>query len=226
MRVRFHNLFLRLALWLLQFRERPPRFRKWIELEEHKNKIIQAVADNGDLPKHFFAYLSTALAIPVKYFEHADWELIVKSFYQTLQLTQCQLSLPILQPTDKKHPDEPWTYDQRVWHLYSHMLAKTYGWSLEYIANLTVQDAMPKIQEILLDDQLDKEFQWQTSENSISYDQQGKGKFNPLDRPEWMRKRVILKTAPKERTALPANLIPQGVITYEEFTKTQTPNIQ
>ena len=224
MRVRFHNLFLRLAVWLLSFQDKP-KFRKWITLEEQKNKIIEAVAEGSDFPQKVLDFLSTALGLSTKYFQYASWEILVKSFYEVLSLTRCQISLSILQPTDEKAPDEPWDYDHRVWHQYSHTLAKTYGWSLEYIGNLQVMEALPKIQEISLDEQFQKEFLWMTSRNSVSYDKEGKGKFNPLDRPSWMRKRVVERKLPKDTTPIPAHMIPAGVITYEQI-KTQATLLQ
>lgn len=223
-----HNLLLNIAVWLLKFQKKPT-FGKWIRLEEQKNKIVKAVEESSDeFPHHVLTFLSTALRLPVRSFEQAHWENIVRAFYKCLKLTQCQIELPILQPTQEEQKEDTWTYDHRIWHLYSHMLAKSYGWTLEYISNLTVEEVFPKIQEIITEDQLNKEFLWGMSEHSVSYDSKTQtGHFNPLPRPQWMNRSIKPIPAPKPAN-IPDGLKPLGVgITYEEIiNQTQTSYLQ
>jgi len=227
MQVLCHNLLLNFAIWFLRVRSKP-KFGTWIKLEEQKNQIVKAVGESShEFPKLMFDFLSTALHLPVQLFYYAQWETIVKAFYICLPLTQCQLELPILQPTTEEHKDDIWTYDHRLWHLYSHLLAKNYGWSLEYIAQLPIEEVFPKIQEIITDDQLEKEFLWGMSEKSISYDSKTQtGHFNPLPRPQWMTRSV--KPLPVIKPAvIPDNLRPVGVgLTYEDvLNQIQTPYV-
>lgn len=112
-------------------------------------------------------------------------------------------------PSDEKQKDDDWSYDGRLWHQYSHMLARTYGWTLEYIANMTIVEALAKMQEIIVDEQLDREFYYGLSEMAYSYDQRSKvSKFNPLPRPSWMRPKI------KEikKFTIPASMLPIGVV--------------
>ena len=176
----FHNCILNLLLWWNRGKS-PPRLKKWIELEDRKEKIIKAVEGGNDFPKELFSYLSTALGVSDKWFERADWLLIAKAFYVCVSKSP-KVELPITSPTDEKvGKEESWDYDNRTWHLYSHLLAKSYGWTLEYIAMLPVVETMAKIQEIVVDDQLEKEFQYGLSEMAYRYDKNSKtSKFVPL----------------------------------------------
>jgi len=61
------------------------------------------------------------------------------------------------------------------------MLAKNYGWTLEYVSMLQVEEALAKIQEILVDEQLEHEFFYGLSEVAYSYDSSTKkSKFVPM----------------------------------------------
>ncbi len=188
-----------------------PRLKKWIELETYKEKILKA-AGGGDLPRWILSYLSAAFwGINPKYFEQASWIKLVSAFYLILSQSP-KLELPITTPSDEKQKEEDWSYDGRTWHLYSHMLAKNYGWDLEYISCLHVEEALAKIQEIVVDEQLDREFYYGLSEAAYTYDSHSKvSKFNPLPRPHWMRKRI----QPIKKFLIPANMLPFGVINPE-----------
>lgn len=98
--------------------------------------------------------------------------------------------------------------------MYSHILAKAYGWSLEYIANLPVLEAMAKLQEIMTEEQLEKEFLWSTSQNAFEYDQKTKmSHFKKLPRPYWM----LPKAKPLPKIKMRKDLVPMGnVIKLDE----------
>lgn len=206
MKIFVHNLIL--AILSLGVRwGKSPRLKKWLELETYKDKIVRAT-DGGDLPKVLLKYLSVALGVSEKWFEYADWVKLVSVFYLSLTKSP-KVDLPILSPTDEKSPEEDWNYDGRTWHLYSHMLAKSYGWNLEYISCLRVEEALAKIEEILVAEQLEREFYYGLSEVAYSYDQQTKkSKFVPLPRPHWMRKRI----KPIQKFLIPKDMMPVGVV--------------
>jgi len=64
------------------------------------------------------------------------------------------------------------------------------------------------IQEILTDDQLEKEFAHSLSEVAYEYSSQTKKSHKvPLDRPVWMRPKFIKA---EKKIKIPANLIPIG----------------
>ena len=188
-----------------------PRLKKWVELETYKEKIVEAVDQNHkDFPKYLLLYLSAFLGVPYRFFEYADWVKLVSAFYVCLGHSP-KIQLPITAPTNEPSKDDDWSYDGRIWHLYSHMLAKEYGWTLEYISMLQVEEALAKIQEILVDAQLEKEFYYGISEAAYSYDPATqKSKFVPLTRPSWMRPKVEPEKI--QKILIPASMLPMGVV--------------
>jgi hypothetical protein len=204
-----NNLIIHLLLWWN--RGKQPQFKKWIFLEQQKEKIVQAVENDDNFPSELLSYISTAWGIDRKWFENADWTLLVNTFYVCISKSP-QVELPITTPSGDKQKDDPWDYENRTWHLYSHMLAKSYGWNLEYIARLSVMEALAKVQEIIAEDQLDKEFYYGLSEVAYHYDKGTKqSKFVPLPRPHWMRPKIL----PIKKSIMPASLLPVGVVITE-----------
>jgi hypothetical protein len=220
----FHNLLLNIFMGLLKF-QKQPRFGRWVRLEEQKNKILRAVEESSDeFPNHLFDFLSTALYLPSHYFRRADWTKIVLALYKSLTKLSYKIDLALFEPTkeDKKDDSVSWNYDGRAWHLYAHMIAGKYGWLVEYISNLRLPVVLPLIQEILLEDQLTKEFQWSMSERSSYYDDKAKvSKANPLPRPNWMNKHI--DPAKELRvTQIPVGMMPMGQgLTVEQVIASQ-----
>jgi hypothetical protein len=182
-----------------------------MELETQKNKILKAVEESSDdFPDHLFAYLSTALHLSNKYYRKASWERVVGAFYKTIKLTLCQIELPMLSPTKEKTKEEPWNYPNHSWNSYVHMLASKYGWTIEYISNLKVEYALSCIQEILIDENLEKEYLWMLSERSSYYDNRSKTmKMNPYPRPNWMHKHID-PTKESVKVKIPVGMMPAG----------------
>jgi hypothetical protein len=86
-----------------------------------------------------------------------------------------------------------------------------YGWTLENTENLYFNDAIAYIQEILIDEQLDKEWQWSLSEIAYQYnDALKKSEFKPLPRPSWMV--GMNKIEPPKVERLPVGMMPQGLV--------------
>lgn len=186
----------------------PPRLKKWILLEAQKEKIIKAVGNGNDFPSELFSYLSTAFGGNYRWYEKADWTLIVEAFYLCISKSPV-LELPITLPSNETSKEESWDYPARTWHLYSHLLAKNYGWTLEYISQLQVEEALATIQEIIVDDQLSREFEYGLSEVAYHYDKNTKtSRFVPLPRPHWMRPKI----QPIKKTLIPKGMMPVGNI--------------
>lgn len=159
---------------------------------------------------YLLSYLSASFGINYKWFQYADWVKLISAFYFCISKNP-QVKLPITQPTNENHKDEPWDYPERTWYLYAHMIAESYGWSLEYISQLKVEDALAIIQEILVDEQLEHEFYYGLSEVAYPYNASTKkSDFKPLSRPGWMRPRV--EPDKIQRTQIPRSLMPVGVV--------------
>ena len=178
-------------------------------LESIKEKIVEAVENSSpEFPDRVFDYISTAISIPAKYYSRANWIKIVELFYLCISKSP-SIKLPIVTPTDEKFSKEPWDYANRTWHLYSHLIAKEYGWSLPEISRLQVVDALSMIQEIMVDKQLEREFYYGLSEIAYPYNEQTKKSiFKPLERPHWMRVKIL----PVPRFKIPKDMMPVGVV--------------
>lgn len=163
-------------------------FRKWLTLEQNKKTICEAVERN-DFADAVFAYLSTASFVPVSKYEVTEWQKIIVMLLSEFKENQPNNNLPLLKsPPDDKSKLNEWDYPGRNWYYWSHLISKTYSWSLEYIAALDVNDALAFVQEILTDEQLEKEFMYGLSEIAYPYNSQSKkSTFKPLPRPYWMK---------------------------------------
>lgn len=186
-----------------------PKFREWLTLENKKDKIIQAIAKReNDFPDLVISYVAIAFRLPLWLVEAMRWDLLLYLFI--LHSAKCAPSkqIPLMMSSPSKKKEEAWHYDGRAWYMYSHIIAQKYGWDLERIENLDVDDALAYIQEILTDEQLDREFLWSMSEKSYIYNYQTKsGKPNPLERPYWMLEKVSM---PK-KVMMPKSMLPAGV---------------
>ena len=198
-------------MWWTKRGTSPPRLKKWILLEAQKEKIIKAVEGGNDFPSELFSYLSTALGVSYKRYEQADWMLLVDAFYLCISKSPV-LDLPITTKSNETSKEDSWDYPARTWHLYSHLLAKTYGWTLEYISMLHVEEALSKIQEIIVDDQLNREFEYGLSEVAYQYDKNTRtSRFVPLPRPHWMRAKI----QPVQKMIIPKSMMPVGNVVME-----------
>lgn len=192
----------------MKFRREYP-FKIWINLEYYKEKMLESVQNSSpDFPQYVLEYISLATKVPYKWYENANWVKIITLFYICISKSPT-IKLPIISPTNEKHTEEPWNYPQRSWYLYAHIIAKSYGWSLDKIAKLKVKDALSLIQEIMTDTQLDREFQYGLSEVAYPYNEQTKKSiFKPLERPHWMRPDI----KPIAKFKIPVSMLPMGEI--------------
>jgi hypothetical protein len=113
-----------------------------------------------------------------------------------------------------------WDYPNRSWWSLCRLLTKEFGWSVEYVENLDVATAMHIIQEVLIEEQLDKEWQWLLSERAVKYNE-GTKKYepNPLPRPNWMRP---IPKQPK-KIMIRKDMMPVGIIIRAKRPNETTP---
>lgn len=195
-------------------------FREWIELEGKKEQVIRAVEEvREDFPELIIDFLSTALSLNKEKLQDLGWAEIINQFSQICNDLVPKKIFPILsRPSIKDNQNkEIWDYEGRTWYFYSHILAKSYGWNLEYLSKLSVEDALAHIQEILTNEQLDREFTWSMSEASVIYDPKTKlTRPNPLPRPYWMKEKSIKsdKDVPIAKFKIAKSYMPMGAVDY------------
>lgn len=184
-------------------KRKPLGFRKWIDLENHKQLIAKAV-EGSDFPEQVIAYLSTAFGS--KRWDKKPWKTLVFSMVDGFEKFSPDRSLPILN-TPKNSKKTDWEYEGRTWHRMSHLLSDSYGWTLEYIAEMDVNEALGHVQEILTQDYLDKEFNRSLSEVCYEYNKSTKkSTFRASPVPYWMRP----PSKPIKRFRIKRSLLPVG----------------
>lgn len=169
-----------------------PKFGKFLQLEDVKNKIVHAARIKDEkFPELVISYISAAFLIPAIFIRNLRWDLLIVLFSWTVGRSTPTNRIPLLRPSKQKESKEPWDYEGRSYAMYVHILSSAYGWTKKQIDNLDVDFALALVQEILTDEQLDREFLWSMSERSYIYNANTKsGKANPLDRPYFMRYEV------------------------------------
>jgi hypothetical protein len=181
--------------------------RLWLQLEEHKDRVTTS-AESGNIKgivDAVYSYLSAVLLDDIEYSE-LPWYEVIEAFYHAVSLNMPSFEFPFLQSV-LDNSKFSWDYEGRTWYIWLNILSSR-GWTVEYISELDIDDAIGIAQEIAIERQLDLETQWALSEKSVSYNEQGKGKFNPLERPAWMR------PLPREIKPgrIPKHMLPQGMI--------------
>lgn len=181
-----------------------PKLRIWMTLEDIREDIIDAM-DKKDVfgfAELVVKFLSIALPL--------EWDKV--SWYETLMVFQ-QIEI-CLKPKDipinekkSKSKEIPWNYKGRKFYEIAHYIARSYGWSLEYISELDVDEALALIMEITVEEQLQREWEWGLSEKSVEYNSKTKtSKFRDLPRPNWM----LPKIEPPKKIKMLKILIPSG----------------
>jgi len=189
------------------------RFKRWIELEEIREDIFKAVerSDVDEIADFILLYLSTALNIDIDQIVDLPWKEVATAYSISVLINHNVRLLPFMKFSKKQLEDERdvWDYDGRLWYSYANKIAEKYHWTLDYIAELEVDDAFAMIQEILVSDQISKEWEWMLSDKSVGYDEATKkSRYIELPRPDWMK--PIPK--PPKKVKIPKFMLPVGNI--------------
>lgn len=119
--------------------------------------------------------------------DKVPWYEFLEIYSKAIEINSPKLEFPILRGSGGDTKKQPWEYEGRSWYFWFNLFAKNYGWSEDEIANLDIDDALGLYQELQIDDQMDKEWEWGLSEIAYPYDASTKKqKYKPLQRPNWM----------------------------------------
>jgi len=162
--------------------------KKWLELEDIRLSIKKAAdSENKQVSELIYTYLSVAFDIHDIKWDTLTWIRIAEIYSTIIMLNLPKLEFPILKAKVQDDRKVAWEYDGRTWYLWSHLLMSKYGWHLDCVASMDIDDALALIQEILIEEQIEKEWEWSLSEIAYPYDENSKSnKFSPLERPDWM----------------------------------------
>lgn len=164
-----------------------------------------------------FAFIRCACPeVEAAVLEIASWSDVMAAFYAMDELNDIpdsdrfsMLSIP----SQGKTP--AWSYIGRVRYLWLHMLASAYGWTKASIEALWPEDAVALIQEIIAEEQIDREFLHSLSEIAYPYDQATKkSRYEPLKRPAWMVMGGQMEKARTRATRIHKVMLPKGKVVY------------
>lgn len=185
------------------------KLRKWLELEAIREQIFKAVEMPDEQANLVCQYISTALSISTEVLLKLPWKDVAQAFVEIATSNIVLLNIPFINHPPKQENKVSWDYEKRNWWGLCHLITKEFGWSIEYVSQMDVSEAMHIIQEIMIEDQLQKEWEWLLSERAVKYNE-GTKKYepNPLPRPDWMRSSPELPKQVKIRK----DFLPVGVI--------------
>lgn len=190
-----------------------PKLKHWAILEEIAETVQEATDGNGKA-RCILQYLSVAFDKPVEFFEKSYWVMVLNLYQEVQYETSPKINFPFLRAykEDEKKDGKVTTklnYPGHFWYHLANFFANKYGWSLEYIASLEVDDAFGLMQEYELRDHLDKEFLWELSERSSGYDKATKqAKHIPFPKPTWLEQKIeIIKPVRVNKAHLPMGLV-------------------
>lgn len=203
------------------------RLKVWLVLEDCYTKVVQA-AEKGEKEVFcatLYSYLSAAFGCQDEELKTCSWHQLAKAFTADHNANRPTIEFPVLRTFKEKKKDleNGWEYEGRTWFVWLHMLAREFGWSIEYVENLELDHAIGLLEEILVNVQLRKEWEYGLSPNCFHYDPNTqKSIFVPMERPPWMH--GVPK--PVEKVKIKVSDLPVGLVlrwddTQHAYTKSQ-----
>lgn len=183
------------------------RFKEWIHLDEIRKKIDEE-AEGGHwqkIPNLIFEFITTC-GVEI---DDPPWTEVRELYEKSVLENQPRIHFPIFD-SKEKGKKSAWEYEGRSWYFWLSTFAKAYGWTPEIVAGLDLDDAIGLYEEILVDDQFNKEWQWGLSEMAYPYNKSTKKQhFKPLGRPDWM---VVHSNQSVKTVKIPKSAMPVGVV--------------
>src|SRR5687767_289801 len=186
------------------------KFREWIRLDEIRKKIDdESQAGHWQkIPDLIFQFITTC-GYEV---DDPPWMEVQGLYAQAVIENQPRIKFPLFSSKESGKPS-PWEYEGRSWYFWLNTFARNYGWTPEVVGELDLDDAIGLYQEILVDEQFEKEWEHSLSEVAYSYDKATKKtKFKALGRPDWMAKYSVVPNQPEKTVRIPQSAMPVGVV--------------
>lgn len=201
------------------------RLGQYLALHNARERIENAVEaqDTGAIADGIFAYLSEAVPeLPRKDFEGESWLRIADAYLKISDLNRIPEAekFAIIRRVERRRGRSvPWDYLGRNAVSWIHIIASAYGWSKDEIESLWPEEAISFVQEILVDQQIDREFRYSLSQVAYKYDKASKkSRFVPMPRPAWM----VMADGKVKKTKLHKSLLPVGEVVYPKGTDDET----
>jgi len=167
------------------------KLRGWSRLESLKKDMDDAISKD-DYDTYFdkmveFVEMASSTSEPIDW-KSVAWFDFLAIYNMAIQSNVPTIEFPIFRAKQEEQKELPWEYDGRSWFFWLNLFSRNYGWSIEQIENLDIDEAIGLYQEIEIDNQMKKEWEWGLTEISYEYNPTTKmSTLRPLPRPEWMK---------------------------------------
>lgn len=170
------------------------KLKGWASLETLRKQIEEDVSKN-DFTSTFntiVKFIETSSTSKLKW-DELPWYHLMEAFAQVAEINAPTIQFPILEGNKKEGQQPPWEYKGRAWFFWLNLFSSNYGWTEQVIGDLDIDTALGLYQELVIDEQLDREWWWGLSEIAYPYNASTKkSEYKALERPTWM-----LPMAPK-----------------------------
>jgi len=195
------------------------RLGSYLRLQRAAKRLSKAAAqaDTGGIADALFEYLIACIHdLDRGEFNEAPWYEVVSAFRQIRRLNHIpnaeDYSLLTKTTSSGNEKTVAWDHDDREVLLWIHLIANSYKWSKTEIEELWPEEAIAYIQEILVEEQLRREFLYSLSEVAYPYDKATKkSKFRPMQRPLWM-----VAGGGRKTDRVLKSMLPVGNVVYPE----------
>jgi hypothetical protein len=201
------------------------RLGKYLDLARTRTQLIEAgkKGDNGMIAGSLYEYLRVCIPDFARLlFNSAAWYEIMQAYVDLTELNKIPKAdmYALLSQNGKEGKSVPWDFPGRDKAAIFNRFAKAYGWTLDEIEDLWPEEAIGLLQEIIADEQEEKEFFHMLSEVAYSYNKSTKkSQYQPLERPVWMVKGAAGTMEERKKavmTRMRRDLLPAGVIVKAE----------
>lgn len=144
--------------------------------------------------------------------EDPPWMDVAELYVEAVTLNQPRIKFPIF-TSKEKGKKMPWEYEGRTWYFWLNLFAGQYGWAAQDIGELDLDDAFGLYEEIVVDDQHEKEWEYGLSEMAYVYNTTTKkSHFRPLSKPDWMLLSPDQAKKSVKKIRMPKSALPVGEI--------------
>jgi hypothetical protein len=192
------------------------KLRKWLEFEKSQEALTKTISDKNveAYASTLYVLIASSLSISIEEIFNAPWYEIAQAYSVITNLNKVK-EIPLLKSDPTKPKEIPWEYDERDWFWWVHTFAKNYSWTISVVEELDIDDALALLQEVLVEQQFEKEWQWGLSEIAYPYNAgTKKQEFQKLDRPVWMEGKAV--NLPATRVHFKKSMLPVGKIIGED----------
>lgn len=193
------------------------RLGGFLRLQQARESLNKGIADsdNGGIVDGIYEFLRVCIPDLAPHdFHSAPWYEVFAAYIEAEALNRLPFAaqFAIIQFPTIGGRSVPWDNPLRSVLIWIHLIARAYSWSKAEIENLWPEEAVGFVQEILADQQSEREFAHSLSEVAYEYNKSTKkSRYKPLKRPVWM---VMRQSDDRLITTFRRDMMPVGRVVY------------